>query len=275
METKSVQFTGRVWCPVTKNGTWVTKQGGLITITGNTRKNLELQMQMLTTMPGRIAAEITTVTNIGDVLSGGDLSEEEYSLLPDWMKNGLSIVAEKKGENAQIIAGLGTPVEQPFQAFQPNTILGSVSPLIRLPVELMSGYNFFQGKLMSQVTNAAAFKHAPDSIKELIGYTEFKGKDSEGKPFAQYISLRPKTMHFIQNLPIVSRTLSALKQIENENVSAQYRTLQQITGIRPYDINFEEESEKKMLETQRELEEMLTKARVTGRFIRTFIPKDR
>ncbi|MCX5726882.1 MAG: hypothetical protein NT030_06915, partial [Candidatus Saganbacteria bacterium] len=39
------EYKGKIWCPKTKNSTWVMRQGGSVIITGNTwqRKNLELQ----------------------------------------------------------------------------------------------------------------------------------------------------------------------------------------------------------------------------------------
>jgi hypothetical protein len=240
-----------------------------------TRKNLELQAKTLAATPGRIAAELTTIGNIGEAMSGQQLTEEERAALPDWIKTGMGILASKKGSTVTILQGLGTPIEQPFQALQPNVLLGSVSPLLRVPVEQMSGYSFFQGKLLSDVTNAAAYRSAPGALKDFIGYTEIKGKKTDGAPFTWYVSLRPERMNIINNLPLAGRVLSSIKQMEAQDVSTQYKTLQQLVGVRPYSFDIEREADKREKEMMGKLENLLTKAGVTAQFKRTFIPKDK
>src|SRR3990167_1022870 len=79
-----------------------------------TRKNLELQVKTLLTTPGRVAAEVTTLSTLGEVMAGGKLSPEEEAALPDWIKVGIGILSKKKGETVEILGSLGTPIEQPF-----------------------------------------------------------------------------------------------------------------------------------------------------------------
>lgn len=239
-----------------------------------TRKNLELQVKTLMTTPGRVAGEITAINNIGEALSGGELTEEEKKALPDWIKSGISILKSKKGSTVEILGSLGSPIEQPFAAFQPNVLLGSVSPLLRTPVEQMSGYSFFQGKALSDVTNAAAFKLAPKAIQDFIGFTTVKGKKTDGTPFTWYVALRPERMNIINNLPLAGRVLSSIKQMEAQDVSTQMKTMQQIIGLRPYSFDIEQEAAKREAENKKRLEELLIKAGVVAQFKRTFVPKD-
>ena len=238
-----------------------------------TRKNIELQAKTLIQAPGRISAEVTALTTLGDVIAGQNLTEEETNVLPDWIKTGIGILRKKKGQTVEILGSLGTPIEQPFQAFQPNQFLGSISPLIRVPVEQMSGYSFFQGKALSDVTNAAAFKSAPKMIQDLIGFTEIKGTRGDGSPFSWYVSLRPERMNLLLNLPPTSRVFSSLKQMQAVDVSTQSKILQQLIGIRPFSFDLEREAAKREKEFQRKLEDLLTKAGITAQFKKTFIPK--
>lgn len=240
-----------------------------------TRKNLELQVKTLFSTPGRISAEFEALNNIGDAISGGQLTEEEQKALPDWIKTGINILKSKKGSTVEILGSLGTPIEQPFQAFQPNVLLGSISPLIRLPIEQMSGYSFYQGKALSDVTNASAFKRAPKVVKDFIGYTEIEGKKSDGTPFTWQVALRPERMNVVNNLPLVGRVLSSIKQMDAQDVSTQLKTWQQLIGIRPYSFDLETEAQKRENELKSKLENLLTKSGVTAQFKRTFIPKDK
>ncbi len=239
-----------------------------------TRKNIELQAKTLLTAPGRIAAEITALTTLGDVIAGQKLSDEDMDALPDWVKTGIILLKSKKGNTVEILGSLGTPIEQPFQQFQPNILLGSISPLIRVPIEQMTGYSFFHGKAMSDVTNAAAFKNAPKIIKNFIGYTEVSWTTEAGKKTTWNVALRPQRMNFLLNLPPTSRVLTSLRQMQAVDVSTQSKILQALIGIRPFAFDLEIEASRREKELRTQLEDTLSKARVTAKFTRTFIPKN-
>lgn len=239
-----------------------------------TRKNIELQARTLMTAPGRISAEAHAISTLGETISGGQqLSDEEKAALPDWIKSGIGILTKKNGDQINLIANFGTPLEAPFQALQGNVLLGSVSPLLRLPIEQMSGYSFFQGKPLSEVTNASAFQRAPQVLKDLIGFTELKGTKSDGTPYTWYVALHPEMMNLVLNLPPTTRVFTALKQMDAVDISSQAKTLQQITGLRPYSFDLQRERDKREKEMMGQLEDVLTKAGVTAQFKRTFIPK--
>lgn len=238
-----------------------------------TRKNLELQAKTLMTTPGRIAAEIKGLQNIGEAMSGGNLTDEEKSKLPNWLQSGIGILKSRKGSTLEMFSSLGTPIEQPFAAFQPNQFLGSVSPLLRVPIEAATGYSWFQGKALSDATNAAAYKNAPKVLKDAIGYTELTGKRKDGTEFKWSVALRPTMMNTINNLPLFGRVLSSLKQMEDVDVSSQGKILQQLVGVKAYAINLDDEANKQEIALQKQLKDLLTKAGVTAQFTRTYIPK--
>lgn len=240
-----------------------------------TRKNLELQYRALTQTPGYIAAEVKGLQNLGDAIAGGEMTEEEKDALPSWIKTGINFLVKRNGETVNILGSLGTPLEAPFAQFQPNVLLGSISPLLRLPVEQMSGYSFFQGKALSDVTNASAFKKAPKVIQDFIGYTEVTGKRSDGSKFQHAVALRPERMNFVLQLPPTSRVLSAMRQMENQDLDTQLKVWQQLTGIRPYSFDLEQEAARREKELRSKLEDLLTDAKVTAQYKRVFIPKEK
>lgn len=241
-----------------------------------TKKNLELQVKTLMTTPGRTAAQLTALGNLGEMISGGQqLSDEEKAALPDWIKSGINILTKKKGETVNILSSLGTPLEAPFQSLQLNSLLGSISPLIRLPLEQSSGYSFYQGKPLSDVTNAAAFQRAPKVLKDLIGFTTLNGKRSDGTPFTWYVALDPVMMNLVNNLPPTSRVLSGLKQMDAVDVDAQAKIMQQLVGSRVYSFDLVQEQQKRQKAMASQLQDLLTTAGVTAQFQTTFIPKEK
>ncbi len=238
------------------------------------RKNLELQVSILLSTPGRTAAELTALINLGSVISGGSLTPEQKKALPDWIKSGIDILKSNKGNNIEIYNSLGTPIEQPFQAFQFNQLLGSVTPIIRLPVEQMSGYSFFRGKMLTDITNASAFKNSPKVIKDLIGFTKVDAQTKTGKKFVLYQSLRPEMMNLVLQLPPTSRVFSTMRQIQAANVSNGSKLLQQLIGLKPYSFDIQQQQAKKEKELRRRLEDMLNTAGIVGKYNRVFIPKN-
>lgn len=230
-----------------------------------TKFNLKLQVDTLLHAPGRIGAELKMINSIAEVMGGEQLTDKEKSLLPSWMANSISL---KRGD--EIISGFGTPIEQPFQQFQPNSLLGSISPLFRYPVEAMTGYQFFRGKPTSEVIDAKNFRIAPQAIKDFIGYTEYKGTTKDGKTYNRSISLRPGNMNFINNLPWAGRVSTIMGTMTDQKVSEQAKTLSLITGVNARSADFQqlEKDQEELLRTQ--LEKVLTDSGVRGSFVRSY-----
>ena len=239
-----------------------------------TRKNLELQAHMVMSQPGRIEAEITGVQTLGDAISGNQLTESEKKALPDWLRNGIILLKDKRGSTLSIISNLKTPIEQPFQAFQPNNLLGSISPLIKIPFEQMSGYSLYNGKMLSDVTNATAFKNAPKPLKDFIGFTERKGTYKDGTPYLWYESVRPERMNLFLNLGVTARTLGTLKQLERADASTGEKILNFMTGIRTNTIDLEKEQAKRDKDYVDRLTKLEQSVGIVGVTNKTFIPKN-
>lgn len=235
-----------------------------------TRKNLELQARALITTPGRIAAEVHAATTLGEIISGGEtLTDAEKEKMPDWIKSGMTILTKKNGTQVSILRNLGTPLEAPFQMMQANNVLGSVSPLLRVPVELAGGYSFFAGKPLSEVTNASAFQKAPQVIKNMIGFTTITKEDGE----QWNVALRPEMMHLILNLPPTARVWSTLNTMQSQDLTTQEKTIAGLIGTKISTIDLEEEAAKKEKVLRRQLEDLLNDAGIVAKFSRTFIPK--
>lgn len=234
-----------------------------------TRKNLELQVSQLAKQPGKLATQAKLFTTISKTASGGALTEEETKNLPSYLQEGLGIVWDRKGDNVTMINSLGTPIEQVFSAVKDNTLLGSLSPVIAVPLQAAIGKHFFFDRDLKDVDDATPYKNAPQFIKDYIGFTTRTRKDGTKR----YIALNPTRLFILNNIPPSSRVVQTIGQLEDENVSGKLKVLRQLTGLKPYGINLTDQAAYREKEKMRELQDLLDKAGVAPVFKRSFIPK--
>jgi hypothetical protein len=225
-----------------------------------TRKNMEGMVQTLIHKPGRTDLFRNVYMNVGDVMAGGNLSDQERSMLPAWMRDGLDIVTKRNGENVNILKTMGAPFEAPFDEL--GNLFGGINPLIKGPIEQATGYSFFEGKPLSQITDATAFVHAPKAVKDLIGFTTKQYVDRHGVTHTQYISMSPKMMNIFQNIPFTSRIASTLALLQNPNVETQNKVLANLFGIKPTTVDLESEEFQRQKELDKQLEQILSSAGV-------------
>lgn len=236
-----------------------------------TRKNLELQVSTLLSNPGKIAQEIRAVQSIGDAFRGEELSEEEMKALPDWAKEGYNVVSSREGSHITLLKTLGTPLEELFSRTSGHANIASISPLIKLPLELGNDYSFFHGRPISKVTQADAYQFAPEYIKDFIGYEEVKYKGTDGKTHSFHTSFNPDNMYLINNLQPAGRFFSEVNRIENTpEGKARLMTLFFGFGVREFDVQVEQE--KRIKERKEELEALLSQAGLGYQFTR-FVQK--
>lgn len=267
-------YNGKVWCPRTSNQTWVMRQKGFVTITGNTftRKNLELQVKTLFQRPGRLAQQIRAVQTIGDVWGAEQLSEEERSMLPDWAQAGYQLVIDRTPSHITLLRTLGTPIEETLTRTDLAGNFGIVSPLITRPFELALGYSVFHGRPISEVTNADAFKYAPDFIKDHIGFAEVDYKDKQGQEHVFYTSLKPHNMWAINALPPIGRFWNEVRRFqEAETPGEKFRA--SVFGIVSNDIDLQKEEARREKENRQALEQLLDQAGIGYTFTR-FVPHE-
>lgn len=235
-----------------------------------TRKNLALQVTQGAKQPGKLVLNQKIFNAVSNAFSGGTLSEDEKKNLPTWMQQGLGIVINREGNKVEVINSLGTPIEAMFSSVQPNAILGSLSPIAAVPLQVAIGKHFFFDKDLKDVNDATAFKSAPQFIKDYIGYTTRENKDGSERA----IALNPTRMFIIQNIPPSSRVVSVIGQLEDENVSGKLKLMRQMTGLKPYGKDLDDEALYREKEKIRALQDLLDKSGVAPIFKRSFIPKD-
>lgn len=247
-----------------------------------TRKNMELQLRTLGENPERINQILATLNNTQEL--GGKLTEEEKKNLPDYLKEGTYLVFGRNEKGQPLIApGLGTPVEQPGQLLGNNPLLrlGSmINPIFKVPLEKAADKDFFYrksvggkttGQDLSDIVDAKYYAKAPKFLKDFLRITEVQKKKKDGTPYTSYVG-DPYRLHILRNLP-TSRGVSYLNNIYNEDQSAETKTLNLGTGLKPRPIDFETVEYFRNRDNQRALEDLLIRAGVIKRFESTYTPK--
>lgn len=238
------------------------------------RKNLELQVKTLLTKPGRTELLRNSIQSVGDVWGNGNLSDAERASLPAWMRDSLDLVIKRNGQNLSILTTLGTPLEQPFQ--QLGNIMGATNPIIKGPLEAITGYSFFNGRPLSEVTNATAFSSplVPPVIRDFIGYTEVKYTDKKThEEKTLYVSLHPDRMNLFNNLPLTPRVLSTLKLIQTSDIPTSLKYLQFLLSMKPDTLDLGQEQARRDKELQTQLQDLLSAAGVGYSFQRFQLKK--
>ncbi|MDX9783099.1 MAG: hypothetical protein RBT35_09080, partial [Bacteroidales bacterium] len=167
-------YKGVVWCPQTDNETWVMRQNGFITITGNTwnRKNIESLFTTMVKDPKRVKAFDKIFKGFKQLADEQDTDIKE--ILPDYLRGAYSVITGG-GEQVGALYGFGTNVEAAGELFgrdmkeSAQNLFGQLAPNIRIPLELVADFNFFKGKPISEDTSAYSMRNLPENAKSLMG----------------------------------------------------------------------------------------------------------
>lgn len=137
-------YKGRVWCPQTPNGTWVMRQNGTITITGNSwvRKNIPLQIEQFIKQPGKYV----TVQKWLEAL--GEPTPREQ--IPEWLRETMSV---------PLPGGQYMLPRLPYEdlaRLNVRDLLGGLTPFATAPFEIGMGRRLYTGVPIRQTGEAAA-----------------------------------------------------------------------------------------------------------------------
>ena len=141
-------YKGFVWCPLTPNKTWVMRQNGIITITGNTwlRKNIQRQVELLFTRTGRYATtakSLKYLENVAETRYGKEKMAEYKANQPDYQKDlGATITGAMNEEGQPLVLNPNLPF-QDWARMNPSDLATSTSPLLKMGVELTTNKDLF------------------------------------------------------------------------------------------------------------------------------------
>jgi hypothetical protein len=133
MKPKIVDYEGIIWCPTTENHTWVARRNGKVIITGNTRHNIPLQLEMIMRAPQKFSH----IAELKHAIAGAPESEN----MPDWWKD--QGVWEIKGGKWAYQMGL------PYTDLNMQSPMGLTGPL-RTMVNVATNHDDFTDRPINQ-----------------------------------------------------------------------------------------------------------------------------
>jgi len=206
------------------------------------RKNTALQFEQLIKQPGKYAA-IPKGKKFIESFSEAEKPDETY--LPEWQKKELAIrLPIKDKEGNFIYARLDLPYLGISDVSDWRTLMGSITPAVKVPTELIMGKELFTGKNIEIYPGYTASVPGyigvlPDWIKKRLGVVRAKnpktGKIEERmNPYAAYILRQNPLMSKIGKLiPFPSET-------QYQTISRPYSAASILGGIdiNPYDVKY-------------------------------------
>lgn len=178
----SEHYKGRVWCPRTDNHTWIMRQNGFVTITGNTwLKNSLVQQVGFTLEHPWYAGIAPKVKEMYEDMILGDAQLPEHER-PQWLREQLAIQigADPESRWAFTIGSL-LPMEQMIRTAAlvsgtegamdfANFFISSVNPIARVPIEAGFGREAFTDRTIgpsSTTGDISLMEHLANQIRPL------------------------------------------------------------------------------------------------------------
>lgn len=202
--------------------------------------------------------------NIADVkryLDGSDVTGEEFTKLPDWLKNKVLI---KTGPN-KYISGVDLGFEDlAYNINKPQSLISDITPLTKIPLEQATGRDFFRNK--SLVESAQNIKDIPEAISKNLPLSALLGtKEIPAKSGSKLIATNPRLLELLRNLPTsrITATAASLGKGDADSLSKF------LTGIQTQEIDpsTQEYFNKKALE------DYLMQQGIGRKFENYYIPK--
>ena len=224
-----------------------------------TRNNIPLQIEQMVKQPGKYAVFPKLQDDIG-----GKIGEEEFQDLPEWMKEMLVIRVGEQGGNALWLQ-LNLPLEDisnlPVDSKGVKNLVSMMSPILKLPLELVTNKNLFFGTdivnpdLPKEFQTAKTIKQLdllPQPIKDFINFKKVKYKTREdGKVvWKDRYEMDAVKLHILQ--AAVGRFYSTIGQAFDEDKSFVNKMTKLLGGMPATEVDIETQKYWNTYEKQKE-----------------------
>jgi len=144
-------YCGLVWCPTTKNGTWLMRRNGIAMFTGNSRKNIPLQLEAAIRQPYKFA----NLQRMIAFLQSDDGKNFDRRLLPKWTNEQFGIptrINPRTGDVEALLMRSWLPAMDLMAIVDTNpirpmrrTVLSLGHPIPKLMLENALNFNMYTG----------------------------------------------------------------------------------------------------------------------------------
>jgi hypothetical protein len=277
---KRRHYKGIVWCPQTDNETWVMRQNGFITITGNTwnKKNFVSFFATLAKDPKRVKVFDDIFKGFGQLADEYDTDIKE--IIPDYLQGAYAVITNQKNQLSAIY-GFGTNVEAVGDIIgrdYKETMSGGLSalaPAQRILLETAVDYNFFKQKPISEDTSAYAYRNVPEGLKKAIGIEGSTFTDDSGKEVTVY-KMNPSVKYIVENIRPASSLLKFFNIATDEGVNNEMMLdfMNYVSGVRYQQYDTEYLRRQFENERYKERMQMLMDEGMVNEYKNFYIPKE-
>lgn len=192
LKRESVHYKGKVWCPRTANQTVIFKEGNHISISGQTfqRFAIPFVMKKMIEKPGVIAGANKFVGLLERLLvdENDTLNPSEREIFGDsfYVEQPRVFTGfDKDGKAKFNILNNMTPLDAlSLMVYDPKTgelnlqrtiektVLATITPFLKVPIEMAIDKNFFTGRTVSEGQRIGDYSFLPGFVKDAIGWED-------------------------------------------------------------------------------------------------------
>jgi hypothetical protein len=232
-----------------------------------TRKNVELQWKALRQNPGMSINQLKPFRGIS----------EENEEMVRFEGEALKLRLDKDGKTLHALTGIDLPLRNLDTLWQGGfgptgrRMMGMMTPLLKVPLELVTGRDFFTGSELRRtradtIGRIVEATNTPQGIRNWIGYK--KEVDDAGRPRytldAHKYSLLVRSWMFSRAFSTSDRVFREYLLEGDANIQAAL--LDGLTGIRFKEINMDDQQRRKLFRRRRQLQESLARRGVLRPF---------
>ena len=237
------------------------------------RNNFQFQWNELYNNPQSYGKLIHVLDAMVSGLAGPD--KDAFHALPDWMKDRrMAMLVGSDEDQLRVLSNFNLSFEELEQTNLPG-MLGRLNPLLKMPIELATGYSTFQRRPIEDIRSGNRYQFHP--LRGLLGYQEKEG--AEGRT---HRIMDPHARYWAENIPYVGsvnmllqklgRTGGPLIDKDTPSTEAGIGLQELFAPARVYDMDREYT---KQLEERKELDELyklLYRKGMAEQFTRFYIP---
>ena len=171
-----------------------------------------------------------------------------------------------------MISGFGLPTESMADLLSTKDIGRSLSPMVKMPIELTTGQNLFTGKPILEERYGGRYSKMPQFVKDMIGYKESERTSKTGKKYTK-TTVDPYMAYLMANLPVSGPVSTQYKRVAEVGESP-WNILNLVSGGRVYKRNVAQEQSQREREAQKILEEYLLRKGIGETYTGFYIPQE-